>query len=141
MNTKTLLAALASGVAAFLLGWVIYGIMLKGYMDAHTSQAALGLMKTEPGLGYLLAGDLVYGLAIAWALGRMGATSAMTGFVAGLILMGLIGLGYDLMFFGLMNMYNGHMAMVVDVLASAVIGGIAGAVAGAVLGTGNKPAA
>ena len=31
MNVKILLAALAAGVATFLLGWVVYGMMLDPY--------------------------------------------------------------------------------------------------------------
>ena len=141
MNTRTLLAALAAFVVAFLLGWVIYGMVLKSYMDAHTTPKAMEIMKTSPNLIYLLAGNLVYGVFLAWVIARMGATSAMGGFMAGLVLMGLITLSYDLMYYGLADMYTGRMPVLVDVVASAILGGIAGAAAGGVLGMGSKPAA
>ncbi|MEO8588564.1 MAG: hypothetical protein ABI432_04285 [Flavobacteriales bacterium] len=141
MNTKTLLAALAAGVASFLMGWLVYGMALKGYMADHTTAKAMLTMKPEPNLVYLFAGSLVSGLWMAWALSRMSVATAMGGFMAGLILSGLIGLGYDLMFYGLMDMYKGRMALAVDVVASAVIGGVVGAVAGGMLGMGSKSTA
>jgi hypothetical protein len=141
MNTRTLLAALAAFVVAFLLGWVIYGMVLKGYMDAHTAPKAKEMMKTAPNLIYLLAGNLVFGVFLAWVISRMGANSAMAGFMVGLVLIGLITLSNDLMYYGLADMYTGRMPILVDVVASAILGGIAGAVAGGVLGMGRKPAA
>ena len=141
MNSKTLLAALAAGVTAFLMGWLIYGMALMGYMNDHTTKAALAIMRAEPDFLYLILGNLMAGLWMAWALGRMGVNTAMGGFMAGAILAGLIALNYDLMFYALMNMYKGRMALVADVAASAVIGGVVGAVAGIVLGMGKKATA
>ncbi len=140
MNSKTLLAALAAGVTAFLMGWLIYGMALMGYMNEHTTKAALAIMKAEPDFLYLILGNLVAGLWMAWALGRMGVSTAMGGLMAGAVLAGLIALNYDLMFYALMNMYKGRMALAADVVASAVIGGVVGAVAGLVLGMGKKAA-
>ncbi|HMC96576.1 MAG TPA: hypothetical protein VKG92_02905 [Flavobacteriales bacterium] len=141
MNTKLLLATLAAGVASFLMGWLVYGMALKGYMHDHTTAKALLTMKPEPNLVYLFAGSLATGLWMSWALSRMSVATAMGGFMAGLILSGLIGLGYDLMFYGLMDMYKGRMALGVDVIAGAVCGGVTGAVAGIVLGMGGKSTA
>lgn len=31
MNTKLLVAALAGGITAFLLGWLLFGMLLMGY--------------------------------------------------------------------------------------------------------------
>ena len=66
---------------------------------------------------------------------------AAIGLVAGAIIAGLIALNYDLMFHAMMIMYKGRMMLLVDIGASAVIGGVVGAVAGAVLGTGQKATA
>lgn len=140
MNSKTLLAALAAGVAAFLMGWLVYGMALMGYMNEHTTKAALAIMRAEPDMLYLVLGNLMAGVWMAWALGRMGVTTLMGGLVAGAVLSGLIALNYDLIFYALMNMYKGRMAIAADVAASAVIGAVVGGVAGLVLGMGKKTA-
>ena len=35
MNTKVLLAAIVGGVVAFLLGWLLFGILLADFMDKN----------------------------------------------------------------------------------------------------------
>ena len=45
MNTKTLIAGLVGGVAAFLLGWVVYGMALDAFMKENTNQCAALEMK------------------------------------------------------------------------------------------------
>ena len=35
MNTKVILASLAAFVVSFLMGWLVYGMLLKGYFDAN----------------------------------------------------------------------------------------------------------
>ena len=37
MNSKLLVAGLVSGIVGFLLGWVIYGMLLMDFMAAHTT--------------------------------------------------------------------------------------------------------
>ena len=37
---KILLGGLAGGVTFFLLGWLVYGVLLNGYMMANTNQCA-----------------------------------------------------------------------------------------------------
>lgn len=46
MNMKLVLAALAASVAAFLLGWGIYGIALHSYSEAAMNKFE-GFMKAE----------------------------------------------------------------------------------------------
>jgi len=141
MNTKVLLAGLAAGVVAFLLGGLVYGMALKGFMDEHTTRRAMELMKPRPDFIYLCAGHLVYGLMFAWVLSRMGANAAISGAMAGLMLAGSITLAYGLMYYGLMDMYKGRMIIAVDVVVNALMGGVVGAVAGLILGMGKKATA
>ena len=141
MNTKTLLAALAAGATSFLMGWLVYGMALMSYMNERTTRAALKIMRPEPEFLYLILGSLAAGLWMAWILQRMGVNTVKGGLVAGAIIAGLIALNYDLMFHAMMIMYKGRMMLLVDIGASAVIGGVVGAVAGAVLGTGQKATA
>ena len=38
MNARVLLAALGGAVSNFLVGWVVYGMLLMDYMKANTVQ-------------------------------------------------------------------------------------------------------
>jgi pentatricopeptide repeat protein len=143
MNTKVLIAALAAGVASFLLGWVVYGMLLEGYMKAHTTEAAHGVWKQMENMNWLgmIISNLAWGVFLAWSLSRMGVNDMSGGFVAGAIIGGLVAINIDLFFYSMMNWYTDKMVVIVDVLVSTVFHGILGAVTGIVLGMGNKATA
>lgn len=139
MNTKLLLAILASGVAAFLLGWLLFGIALMGYYEANMIQYE-GLMKSEEemNLGLIFVGNLLFAALVAWSCSRMGATSLVSGFMTGAIIGGLVYASVDVMFMAFMNLYTGTTVVIVDVIANAAWAGCIGAVAAMVLGSGKK---
>jgi len=141
MDMKVLLASLAAGVAGFLLGWVVYGMLLMGWMEANSNHFE-GFMKAEEdmGLPWMFLGNLALGTLIAWALARMGVASAMAGIVPGAVICALMALNFDLMMYGMTNWFKGFKVLVVDVVAFTAIGAVLGAVAGLVLGFGGKPA-
>jgi hypothetical protein len=135
MNTRVLLAGLAAGVAGFLLGWVIFGMLLMDYFQAgmHTYE---GLHKPEEEMNLVLvfAGNLLYGLMLAWVVARGTARGAMDGLLAGTV----VGLGVyasmAIMFYAFMNWYTGVEVAVVDVVANTIWSALMGLVAGLVLG-------
>ena len=47
MTTKAIIAAIAGGIVAFLLGWLVFGILLDGFYTAHSTQYA-GLIQKSP---------------------------------------------------------------------------------------------
>ena len=53
MITRILLATLAGGVVMFLLGFLIYGILLDAFMKANMMPEAAKLMKDPPNLSLL----------------------------------------------------------------------------------------
>jgi hypothetical protein len=139
MNTKMLLAILASAVAAFLLGWLIFGTLLMGYYDANMIHYE-GLMKPEAemNLGLVFLGNLLIAVLITWVCSRTGSTSLGSGFLTGLIIGALVYASIDIMFLAMMNMFANTTIILVDILANAVWTGAIGAVAGLVLGSGKK---
>ena len=143
MNTKVLLAALAAGVASFLLGWLIYGVLLHSFMESHMTAGALALNKKMENFNWLgmVIANLAWGLLLAWSLSRMGVTTAMGGLVPGATIGVLVAITYDMFFYSMMNMYTDNMVVIVDFLANALTGAVVGAVAGIVLGMGAKRAA
>jgi hypothetical protein len=128
MNTKTLLGALIAGVISFLLGWLIFGILLMDYYSAHMVQYT-GLTKNPPEIWIIAISNLVWGLLIAWIFSIAGINTVSKGFSTGFIIALLMVLGFDLLMYAQMNLFDIRM-LGVDVVLNAVMGGITGAVLG-----------
>ncbi len=142
MDTRTLLAALVGGVVAFLLGWLLFGILLSGYMQAHMVSYP-GLMKPEGemNLALLFLSNLSMSLLLAWAFQRMGVRALQSGLMTGAVIGFLFYLSIDLAFLSMMNFYDGPMAAVVDVLSNTVWTACIGGAVGLMLGRGTAKAA
>jgi hypothetical protein len=128
MNSKTLLGALIAGVVAFLLGWLIFGILLMDFYTDNTTQYT-GLMKNPPEIWVIAVANLVWGLLLAWIFSKAGINTISKGFSTGLILTLLMVLGFDLFLYAQMNLFNTKI-LAVDVVLNALFGGVIGAVLG-----------
>ncbi len=139
MNTKLIVAALAAAVAAFLLGWVIFGMALMGYYEANMNHYE-GLMKPmeEMNLGLMFASNLMFASVVTWVIQRGGNASLMGGALTGCIMGFFIFLSVDLGFMAMMNYFANSTVVMVDVLANTVWATGIGAVAGLVLGRGKS---
>ena len=138
MITRVLIATLAGAIVAFVLGYLIFGVLLDSYMKANVNQYA-GMMKTPPNFIMLIGANLVF----AWLLAFVGDYWAgIRNFVSGLKLGALITfpvvLWSDLQLEAFMNLYIGFVPIIVDVLAATVLGTIVGGVIGLVLGIVDK---
>lgn len=140
MSTKVILAGIAGAVVAFLLGWLLWGVLAMDFMMANTTHYE-GLMKEMPNLFLIFLSNLIWGLFVAYVFDRWASISTFTGgMVGGLIIALPISLMFDLYFLAGMNLYNVQ-AVVVDVLLNTVVGVVIGGVIGWVLGTGKKAVA
>jgi len=142
MNSKTLVAALLGGLTAFLAGWLLYGVLLKGTMEGMMGTAT-GVMKTDEeimsmnSILTILLGNLVFGYLLTHIFSKWAnVTSAAAGASAGALLMGLYALGYDLIMYGTSNMMQ-LQGVFVDAIIAAVLGALSGAVIGWWLGRGK----
>ncbi len=141
MNARVLLAALGGAVSNFLVGWVVYGMLLMDYMKANTVQYA-GLMKEPPDLAVMFISGFFWALAYAFIFNRWaGIKDFKSGLMAGMAITVLYSLSIDLQFMAMMNLYVGYTVIVADVAASTVMGSIMGGVVGLILGMGNKETA
>jgi len=141
MNARVLLAAVGGAVSNFLVGWVVYGMLLMDYMKANTVQYA-GLMKEPPDLGTMFISGLFWALTYSYIFHRWaGIKDFKSGMMAGMVISILYGLAIDLQFLAMMNLYVGYTVILVDVAASTVMGSIMGGVVGLILGMGNKETA
>jgi uncharacterized membrane protein len=137
MNTKMLLAALGGTVANFLLGWLVYGILLMDFYQANTIQYE-GLMYEMPNLFLVFLSNFTMAFLFAyiyqvWA----GIKSFGKGFTTGLLLGFLIMFTFDLYFVAGMNLMSTTL-VIVDILVSTIMTGIMAGVVAWILGTGNK---
>jgi len=136
MNAKKLIVAgLLGSVVAFILGWIIWGILLSG-VTANYAGSATGVMRGEDemlwlplaighlGLGFLLA--IIYE---RWATISTFATGAKAGAVIGL----LVAFANNMIMLGTTHIMQPTGA-IIDILASAVSMGLTGGFVGWWLG-------
>lgn len=141
MSKKFLLASLAAFVANFLGGWLIYGLLLKDMMAANTPDAVKPLMIDPPNMMYLALGQIILSVMITWIIDRTGSHSVVKGIRTAITVNVLISLGFGFMWTSMMNMYiNPGKGMLIDLVATIIMGILTGAAAGWVLGRDAKTA-
>jgi hypothetical protein len=132
---KRILATLAGFVVFFLMGWIIYGMLLMDFMGANTGSAT-GVMRSDTEMVWwaLIAGNLLQAYLLVYIFGKWANITTFGGGLQAGATIGLIfGLGFDLSMYGTTNIMN-LTATLVDPIATAVIMGISGGVIGVVLG-------
>ncbi|CAN5238537.1 hypothetical protein BH11BAC6_BH11BAC6_15580 [soil metagenome] len=132
MKSKNFLpAAIAGGVVHFLLGWLIYGMLLSDYMKSPVT----GVDRTEMLIWSLAVGSfLISYILISLANVTSVGSGAMTGFLIGLLFAGSI----DFIMYGTSNVVSNLTVLCIDVATVAVITAIVGAVVAAIGGMGKK---
>ncbi|MBX2927048.1 MAG: hypothetical protein KF852_04370 [Saprospiraceae bacterium] len=135
---KILIAALAGTVVFFLLGWLVWGIVLRDFMAAN--YVSSGILKADKDmilwamvLGNFAAAFLLAFIFDFWA----NISTFVTGAKAGALIFGLIAVSMDLVWYASANILNLN-GTIADIIASTVVGAIVGGVIGLVLGRGVK---
>jgi hypothetical protein len=135
MLTRILAATVAGGIAFFLFGFVIYGLILDNMVMKPNMNAFPGLMNETPVWVPLILANLVSALLLAYIFDRWASISTFVGGVqGGAIVWFLTSLSFQLMFVAFMNLHKNYIPVVADVLGSTVLGAICGGVIGQVLG-------
>ena len=97
MFARILAAGVAGAVAMFLLGWVIYGMLLKGYFDSTMTQTAKSMMADPPNFPPLIVAQIVFGLLFAFIFAYWASVRTFAGgLAAGAILMFLAFFAFNL---------------------------------------------
>ncbi len=135
---KLFMGGIVGGILFFLLGWLIYGMLLMDFMNNHTG-AAGNVSRTEPDFLYLAIGNLAMGFVLAYIFVKGNVNSMANGFITGGIVGLLIAVGYDCMIYGTTTVIS-KTAMAADVAASTVMTAVVGAVVAMVMGMGKKAA-
>jgi len=126
-NIKILVAGLLGGVTAFILGFLVYGLALKGFYASHMVQ---GFAKADEEMVWwaLIVGNLAWGLLFAIIYGRWASISTfVTGAKAAAVIGALMALTYNLIGYATANVMDMTVALadvVVSAVVSAIIGGV-----------------
>ncbi|OWY19103.1 hypothetical protein C7N43_31520 [Sphingobacteriales bacterium UPWRP_1] len=134
---KILLAGLAGGVVSFFLGWIIYGMLLRG---AFEPQYTTPIMRPDNEMVFwaLILGNLSCGMLYSYIFGRWaGISNWMTGAQAGAVIGLLIGMYYDFTMYATANVMT-LQGTLMDLVVCVVMGAAVGAVVAFVLGMGGK---
>ena len=143
MNTnKFFVGGIIGGIADFLLGWLVWGMLLKNFMNEHTTEAGKAIMRGDDNMIWwaMIAGALCWGLMLSYVLIKSGATTVSSGATTGAVLGLLIGAAIAFFNYGLQNAGDTTL-MVVSIVVNLVVGAILGGVIGWFLGMGKKAAA
>jgi hypothetical protein len=139
MLTRVLAATVAGGIAFFILGFVIYGLILDPMVMKPNMIEYAGMMKDPPMWIPLVLANLVNAFLLAFIFDKWASISTFAGGLkGGAIVMFIISLMFQMMFLAFMNMTKNYIPMVADIVGSTVMGAIGGGVIGAVLGMMNK---
>jgi hypothetical protein len=127
------------GLVLFLLGWLIYGVILAGSMEGAPCMRSHE--EVEHYLHWIGIGNLFTGLAIAYVFSKIPALStfgggAMVGGITGI----LFSIGWDCLMYGTTTMMAEPSGIALDVVISGVMWAIAGGVIAWWLGRGPKMA-
>ena len=138
MNTRIIVATVAGGAALFLLGFLVYDLLLGVWMKTQMVEYK-GLMNETPNFVTLIVANVVWALLVALIFDRWASISTfLGGLIGGAMISFLMALYFDLMNVSFMNLYTGSTAVFVDVIAFTVIGALAAGVIAAVLGMMNN---
>ena len=122
MNTKMIVAAVAGGLTLFLLGGLIYVLLLADFFTVDVSRDPANLL-------YIVPGELVFGCLLAWVLSCYGTSTVVDGAKNGALIGFLIALGYGLIMYGTTTI-----ADLTLYLVDSVVWAVRFACAGAVIG-------
>jgi len=134
MKTKQIvIGALVGGVSMFLLGWLIYGVLLSSVMEELWTGCNARPME-EMIWWAMIASNLVWGLLLAVVLDWSGSITMGAGAKVGAVLGLLCVLGFDLGMYSMTTMFSGATILVLDVLSNMVMFAVAGLLVAWVMG-------
>ena len=133
---KMLIGTVAGGVAFFLLGGLIYEVILGGFYQANLGSAT-GVLREPPIWWALVVSQLGLAAVVTYVFLHAGVATASNGLKTGAIFGLLLGIAISFDLYAVTNWSNTTVAFVEPVV-SAVRTALAGAVIGWTLGMGSS---
>lgn len=122
---KILRGTVFGGIAFFLLGWLVWGILLMDFSKANYNQT---IYLPDDGMIWwaMIASNLVLALLVTLALNWAGAKTVVDGLKYGALVGGLYALTTDLGMYSMTTVILNLTAVVVDTLAYAAVTAVTG---------------
>ena len=133
---KIVIAIVAGGIVYFLLGTLIYVVLLGGFYEANLGSAT-GVLRELPVMWALIGSQLGLAALVTWVFVHAGVKSASDGLKAGAIFGFLFGLAISLDLYSVTNWSNVTVALIEPFVTGVRIAA-GGAVIGWVLGMGDS---
>jgi len=137
MNNRVLVGALLGGITFFLLGWILYGMLLGPTLDPHMMDG-LGRADDEMQIAFIILGNLLAGLLFAYILDKANANSVNSGATIGGIVALLLALSMNFTMYGVSNAFKDLTGVVLDAVVYTIMGAIVGAAIGWYYGRGRR---
>jgi len=136
MNLKILRGTVLGGIAFFLLGWLIYGIIMMGYNSTHTNQC-LNNPNGEMIWWAIILGNFISGLLLTlvlnWSRAKSWTDGLKTGALFGVLFSSSLAFG----FWSMTSMYNSFVALLVDIAQATVLWALTGLIIVVLWGKGK----
>jgi hypothetical protein len=126
MNVKKLLlSGIAGGIAYFFLGFLFYGVLFV----TETVSAIAGVSRQMDQMVWwsLILGSLLYGILVAFVIGKAKITNLVSGITTSAVLGLLVSCSYDFTMYANTNIFTPKM-MIYDIAISTVMVALTGAV-------------
>lgn len=125
---KILIGTLVAGVLMFLLGWLIYGVIMSGFMAENCDNSSARPME-EIIWWAMIASNLAWGLLVAVILNWTNSFTMGSGAKVGAVMGLLAGLGFDLSMYSMTTMFSNFSVIILDSLAFSIMFAIMGSLA------------
>ena len=140
MYIKVLTATLVGSITIFLLGYLIFGILLEPYTKVDEIQY-IGLHKVPPDFLLLMLKNIVQAFLLVYIFEYLaGIRTFLGGMKVGAIIMFLTTISLNLNLLSIFNLHNGLTANILDIVGETVRMALGGGIMGAVLGWMDKRA-
>lgn len=127
MNMKIIRGTLFGGITYFLLGWLVWGILLMDFYTANYSQV-MNRPETDMVWWAMIVSNLTTALLLTLILKWSGAKEIMDGLKIGAIVGFLFSLSIDLSFYSMTTMFNNLSGIVVDLVVNSAVMAVIGLV-------------
>ncbi len=124
---KIIRGTVFGGIAYFLIGWLVWGILLMDFYAANYSQV-LNRPETDMVWWAMIVSNLATALLLTLILKWSGAKVIMDGLKIGTIVGFLFSLSVDFSFYSMTTMFNDLSGIVVDLVVNSAVMAVIGLV-------------
>lgn len=127
MEARIWKGTLIGGVVYFILGWLVYGMLLAGYLASNFNNCA-NRPQEDMVWWAIIVSNLIYALFLTLFLKRSGATSIIDGLKIGALFGLLLSSTFDFSMYSMTTTFNDFTGLIVDVVVATALAAIVGIV-------------